>query len=54
VQTNRRQNAGRGEIVLKLAPYQSRHDSKGRQRHELARNITGLGVPIIRRTPEVA
>jgi len=54
VQTHRRQNAGRAEIVLKLTPYQSRHDSKGRRRHELARNITELGAPVIRRTPEVA
>jgi hypothetical protein len=54
VQTNRRQNAGRAAIAIKLGARRSRHELGRRHRRGLAENVTGLDLSLIRRTPEVA
>jgi hypothetical protein len=54
VQANRRQNADRAEIVLKLDACQNRQDLGRHHSRGLAEHVIGLSLPLIRRTPEVA
>lgn len=54
VQTNRRQNAGRADTVLKMDACQNRRDLGRQHRRGLARQVTGFDLPFVRRTPEIA